>query len=117
MDSPVTPNEEPEGLNHWQYGDDIFPLTAHSRLLNTWKLLEAWLRILQLLAFLGVLAWSMLLLPELLRSVHTAKLHRHTPALTNLHMAANGNEGNTNTEVVRVSGTMQNLEPEASAEE
>ena len=117
MDSPVAPNEEPEGLNHWQYGDDVFPLTAHSRLLNTWKLLEAWLRILQLLALLGVLAWSVLLLPELLRSVHTAKLHRHTPALTNLHMSANGNEGNTNTEAVQVSGTMQNLEPEASAEE
>ena len=88
MDSRVTPNEEPEGLNHWQYGDDVFPLIAHSRLLNTWKLLEAWLRILQLLALLGVLAWSALFLPKMLLSVHTSNLHRHTPALTNLHMAA-----------------------------
>ena len=117
MDSPVTPNEEPEGLNHWQYGDDVFPLIAHSRLLNTWKLLEAWLRILQLLALLGVLAWSALFLPKMLLSVHTSNLHRHTPALTNLHMAAIEAEGDSSNERTGASGSMQTLEPEASPEE
>ena len=56
MESPAAPKEGPEGLKHWQYEDDVFPITAHPRLISTWKLLEAWLRILQLLALLGVLA-------------------------------------------------------------
>ena len=117
MGSSAASNEEPEGLNHWQYEDDVFPLTTYSRLLNTWKLLEAWLRILQLLALLGVLAWSVLFLPKLLRSVHTSNLHRHTSALTNLHMAAIETEGDCSNERTGASGSMQTLEPEASPEE
>ena len=117
MDSHAAPNEGPEGLNHWQYEDDVFPLIAHSRLLNTWKLLEAWLRILQLLALLGLLTWSALFLPELLRSVHRSNLYRHTPVLTNLAMAQIETESDTDPEVKPASGSIQTLEPEAPPEE
>ena len=92
MDSPAAPNEGPEGLNHWQYEDDVFPLTAHPRLLNTWKLIEAWLRILQLLALLGVLTWSMFFLPELLRISFTSNLNQHAPALKHLQSTTTGND-------------------------
>ena len=113
MDSPAAPNEEPEGLNHWQYGDDVFPLIAHSRLLNTWKLLEAWLRILQLLALLGVLTWSMFFLPELLRISFTSNLNQHAPALK--HLQSTTTQPTSSTQESQ-SGPLQQLKPEDSAE-
>ena len=117
MDSCDSRDGQSEALNNWKYEDNVFPLLAHNRLLSIWTLIETWLRILQLLALLGVLTWSVLSLPELLRSVHTSNLHRHTSALTNLHMPAIETESDTSAEGTGASGALQTLEPEASPEE
>ncbi len=113
MDSSAAPNEGPEGLNHWQYEDNVFPLTAHPRLLSTWKLIEAWLRILQLLALLGVLTWSMFFLPELLRVSFTSNLDQHAPALKHLQSTTTQS---TPSAPESQSGPLQQLKPEDSAE-
>lgn len=117
MDRSAALDEQTKALKNWQYEDNVFPLLAHPRLLSTWTLIEAWLRILQLLALLGVLTWSVLFLPELLRSVHRSNLYRHTPALTNLHVAQIETKSDTDPGVKPASGSIQTLEPEASPEE
>ena len=113
MDYSAAPNEGPEGLNHCQYENDVFPLTVHPRLLSTWKLIEAWLRILQLLALLGVLTWSMLFLPELLRMSFTSNLNRHAPALK--HLQSTTTQPTPSTPESH-SGPLQQLKPKDSAE-
>ena len=113
MDSSVAPKEVPEGLNHWRYEDDVFSLTAHPRLLNTWTLIEAWLRILQLLALLGVLTWSMFFLPELLRMSFTSNLNQHAPALKHLQSMTTQPTPIT---PESHSGPLQQLKPDDSAE-
>ncbi len=117
MDRCAALDEQTKALKNWQYEDNVFPLLAHPRLFSTWTLIEAWLRILQLLALLGVLTWSVLFLPELLRSVHSSNLHRHTTVLTNLHTAQIETESDADPEVKPASRSMQTLEPEDSSEE
>ena len=77
-------NEQTKGLENWQYQDDVFPMVAENRLWNTWKLLEAWLRILQLFAMLGVLGVSVVSFPEVMRGLEQINLYTHAPALTDL---------------------------------
>ena len=113
MDSSVAPNEDLKGPNHWRYEDDVFPLTAHPRLLSTWTLIEAWLRILQLLALLGVLTWSMFFLPELLRMSFTSNLNQHAPALKHLQSMTTQPTPIT---PESHSGPLQQLKPDDSAE-
>ena len=114
MDPSATQPEQTDDHRTWQYGDDVFPLIARTPLLNTWKLVEAWLRILQLFALCGVLAWSVTSLPEVIRNVHRANLYRHIPALTHLHSAAA--QTNPSTAVEPSSGAMQTLRPADSPE-
>ena len=109
MDPSATQPEQTDDHRTWQYGDDVFPLIAPTPLLNTWKLFEAWLRILQLFALCGVLAWSVASLPEVIRNVHRANLYRHIPALTHLHSAAA--QTKPNAAVEPSSGAMQTLRP------
>ena len=75
-------NDQTKGLENWKYQDDIFPMVAQNRLGNTWKLFEAWLRILQLIALLGVLGVSMVSFPEVMRGVEQLNFYQHAPALT-----------------------------------
>ena len=75
-------NEQAEGLENWQYKDDVFPMVAQNRLWKTWKLFEAWLRILQLLALLGVVGVSVTFFPEVVRALEQINLYQHAPALT-----------------------------------
>ena len=53
-------NDQTKDLENWKYQDDIFPMVAQNRLGNTWRLFEAWLRILQLSTLLGVLGLSLI---------------------------------------------------------
>ncbi len=114
MDPLHTQHEQYKIHQDWQYGDDVFPLIAQPRLLNTWKLFEVWLRILQLFALLVVLDWSVSSLPEVIHKVHRANLYRHTPALAHLHSSAD--QTTTNTEAKPASEAIQNLKPEDSPE-
>lgn len=115
MNSSGTLDAQLQDLNNWQYEKDVFPLVAPTRLLNTWKLIEAWLRILQLLALLSVLIWSMLFLPDLLRIAIRPNLDQHAPALRHLQSATDQNTPNAGMETA--SGPLQDLKPEDSAED
>ena len=105
--------EQTDGLNHWRYEDDVFPLTAHPRLLSTWTLIEAWLRILQLLALLGVLTWSMFFLPEVYEMSHS----QPKPTYPSLDSFAEHDDSNRHPALPKSqSGPLQQLRPADSAE-
>lgn len=75
-------NEQTKVLESWQYEDDVFSMVAQDRLRNTWKLFEAWIRILQIFALFGVLGVSVISFPEVMRGLEQTNLYQHTPALT-----------------------------------